>query len=136
MHITMAVMNVEENEVEEMKRKFSILADMYRDILHSKVGFMITCSGVKFFDHGSVVLPVQVGKELLQVFRDLTNKNFTEFIVHGCFLPHISVFRKNTMDAISKEQLGQSLDGYNTGTLVCEKINLRAIKTTENKSPR
>ena len=59
---------------------------------------MITCSGVKFFDHGSVVLPVQVGKELLQVFRDLINENFTEFIVDGRFIPHISVFRKNTMD--------------------------------------
>ena len=89
---------------------------------------MITCSGVKFFDHGSVVLPVQVGKELLHVFRDLINENFTEFIVDGRFIPHISVF--------SKEQLGQSLDGHNTGILVCEKITLRAIKTTENKSPR
>ena len=136
MHVTMAVLSVEENEEEEMKRKFSILGDMYRDILHSKVGFVITCNGVKFFDHGSVVLPVQVGKELLHVFRDLINENFTEFIVDGRFIPHISVFRKNTMDDVSKEQLGQSLDGHNTGILVCEKITLRAIKTSENKSPR
>ena len=58
LHVTMAVLNVEENEEEEMKRKFSILGDMYQDILHSKVGFVITCNGVNFFDHGSVVLPV------------------------------------------------------------------------------
>ena len=91
---------------------------------------------MKFVDHGSVVLPVQVGKELLHVFRDLINENFAEFIVDVRFIPHISIFRKNTMDDMSKEQLGQSLNRHNTGTLVCEKITLRAIKTTENKSPR
>ena len=132
----MAVLSVEENEEEEIKRKFGILGDIYRDILHSKVGFLITCNGVKFFDHGSVVLPVQIGKELLHVFRDLINENFTEYIVDARFIPHISIFRKNTMDDVSKEQLGQSLDGHNTGTLVCEKITLRAIKTSENRNPR
>ena len=34
LHVTMAVLNVEENEEEEMKRKFSVLGDMYQDILH------------------------------------------------------------------------------------------------------
>ena len=92
---------------------------------------MITCSGVKFFDHGSVVLPVQVGKELLQVFRDLINENFTELIVDGHFIPHISVFRKNTMDDISKEQLGQSLDGHNTVILILAKVKIRTLACSQ-----
>ena len=96
---------------------------------------MVTCCDVRFFDHGGVVLPVQVGKELLHVFRDLINENFAEFLIDMRFVPHISIFRKNTMDDIAKEQLGQSLEEFNTGTLVCEKVSLRAIKTTENKSP-
>ena len=73
---------------------------------------------------------------MFSVFRDLNNENFAEFLIDMRFIPHISIFRKNTMDDISKEQLGQSLENHNTGTLVCEKIALRAIKTTENKTPR
>ena len=101
-------------------RKFSILVDMFCDILHSKVGFMITCCGVRFFDHSWVVLPLKVGKELLHVFRDLLNENFAGFCIDMHFVPHISIFRKNTMDDIAKEQLGQGLEEFNTGTLVCD----------------
>ena len=131
----MGVMNVEDSEIAEIKKKFSILVDMFRDILHSKAGFMITCCGVRFFDHGVLVLPVQVGKKLLHVFRVLLSENFAEYLIDMRFVPHISVFRKNKINDIDKEQLGHSLEEFNTGTFVCEKVSLRAIKTTENKSP-
>ena len=83
---------------------------------------MITCCGVRFFDYGGVVLPVQVGKELLHVLRDLLSENFSEYLTDIRFVPHISIYRKNTMNDVTKEQLGQSLEEFNTGTLICERV--------------
>ena len=72
---------------------------------------------------------------MLHVFRDLLSENFSEYLTDMRFVPHISINRKNTINDVAKEQLGQSLEEFNTSTLVCEKVSLRAIKTMENKSP-
>ena len=80
LHVTMGVLNVQDTELEEIEKKFHILVDMFRDIINSRAGFMITCSGVRFFDYDA---------------RDLLSENFLEHLTDIRFVPHISIYRKN-----------------------------------------
>ena len=76
LHITIGVLNIPEEDMEEVEQKFHKMVEVYRDIVKSRVGILVTCSSVKFFDHGAIVLLIGMGAQSLYILRDHLRESF------------------------------------------------------------
>ena len=78
MHITIEVLNIPEEDLQEVERKFHKILEVYRDILKFRVGFLVTGSSPKFFDNGTLVVTINVGAQLIHILRDLVGESLGE----------------------------------------------------------
>ena len=72
---------------------------------------------------------INVGAQLIHILRDLVGESLGEYLVDLCFQPHITLFRRNEMNVTEREQLGQSLEEFSTGSLICDRVALQRGKT-------
>ena len=63
----------------------------------------------------------------------MVGESLGEYLTDLRFQPHITIFRKNEMNTTEREQLGQSLEEFSTGSLICDRVALRRGKT-ENQA--
>jgi 2'-5' RNA ligase len=105
MHITLAVMAIEESEHKQVREKFQKVADRFSDLLLGRNGYMITMSRLGFGDHGVVWMELGVGKELTNTLREFVEDEMGEYLTDLRFSPHISIFKRSSLSDREKEQL-------------------------------
>jgi 2'-5' RNA ligase len=126
MHITLAVMAIEESEHKQVREKFQKVADRFSDLLLGRNGYMITMSRLGFGDHGVVWMELGVGKELTNTLREFVEDEMGEYLTDLRFSPHISIFKRSSLSDREKEQLMENTTRL--GPLVAHGITLRLRK--------
>ena len=69
-HITLAAISVKEGELEHVMAKTQKATSRFLDLLKEKHGFLLTCRGAGFGDHGSFWLKINLGEELCCILRE------------------------------------------------------------------
>ena len=124
----MTVINTKPEKLEEFCRKLELGFDRFRDLLASDRGFMVSLSGMGFGDHGVCWLNIGVGRELIKAFREILEDDVGNHITDGRFMPHISIFKRNTMNDVTKKQLAESVQFMKLGPIVATGASLRSKK--------
>ena len=78
LHLTLAVLNVQPGEIEEVCTNTQKALERFKDMLTSNERFMLTCSIAKFLDHGSFALGKDIEKEMCTMARNIIEEELSQ----------------------------------------------------------
>ena len=130
LHLTVACLHIsdENNEMDDIRKKLDRAIERFKDLILSHYGFMMTFGKLAFGDYGIVWLEVELRKELVTCLREYIEVEAVEFITELRFVPHLTIFRKGSLETEEKAQLVASSVHTRLGCISAEGMTLRERK--------
>ena len=129
LHITMATLNIHDEEMSMVTGMLDTAIKRYIDLTNPTTGLVVGFQGVGFGDEACWA-SMTLGSASLMIMRELIEDEAGRYLNDKRFTPHLSVFKKCNMEEETKEGVKSSVRGTKLGCLTIQGISLRKRKTT------
>ena len=129
LHLTMATLHDEEEEVALLMEKTNVIFKKYIDILSSPCGLSTTYKGIGYGDFGTVWIEMSLGEESVKVLREVIEDEVGHLLTDLRFYSHLTIFLGSELSDERKETLQAAVREVRLGSATVGEVTLRSRKT-------
>ena len=129
LHITLGVLHLAKEEVHGVTDTLKKIWEQYMDILGAPKRLALSFRGIEFGDRGSIWVKMELGKEAMEMFREMLVEEVGEYVTDMRFETHLTIFRSSEFSEDLKDGISGSASRINLGCTAIRQMSLRPKKT-------
>ena len=127
LHVTLAVLHVEDEEVEGLVEETKRVWEEFVNLIGYEC-LALSFKGITFGDKGTIFTKMELGKDVMMMLREMLESRVGKFLTDLRFEPHLTVFRSSTISDELRQGLKGSASLLNLGCVNVKKISIRSKK--------